>query len=195
MRDSTDIANAIEQVNGIVAAQNAALQSVKTALEGKAAGGGTDKMRLVKTIVLEEAVGSIANFSTDDSGNQFELKTVVVIISGATNGYDTSVGFAIRLWLSPTPNATSQNNGYYSLLGAPIPAAQFSSSIPIGSIVIDLRRNEWESATTNGQVSSYALFAGKNLDDYVIRNIAFSTNNGTNTMGAGTKIQIWGIDA
>lgn len=41
MRDSTDIATAIEQVNGIVAAQNAALQSVKTALEGKAAGGGS----------------------------------------------------------------------------------------------------------------------------------------------------------
>lgn len=41
MRDSPDIAHAIEQVNGIVAAQNAALQSVKTALEGKAAVGGS----------------------------------------------------------------------------------------------------------------------------------------------------------
>lgn len=39
-RNSTNIATAIEQVNGIVAAQAVALAQIKSALQGKAAGSG-----------------------------------------------------------------------------------------------------------------------------------------------------------
>ena len=61
MRDSTDIANAIEQVNGIVAAQNVALQSVKTALEEKTA-GGTD----ISLGVTGASVGDIVKVKAVD---------------------------------------------------------------------------------------------------------------------------------
>lgn len=74
MRDSTDIANAIEQVNGIVAAQNVALQSVKTALEGKAAGGGSGSTtyKLLCEQTLTEAVNSVS-WTTDKGGNAFDF--------------------------------------------------------------------------------------------------------------------------
>lgn len=71
MRDSTDIATAIEQVNGIVAAQNAALQSVKTALEGKAA-GSTD----VSLGVTGARVGDIVKVkAVDENGKPTEWET------------------------------------------------------------------------------------------------------------------------
>ena len=40
MRDSTDIAHAIEQVNGIVSSQTAALAELKVLVQTKAAGSG-----------------------------------------------------------------------------------------------------------------------------------------------------------
>lgn len=71
MRDSTDIANAIEQVNGIVAAQNAALQSVKTALEEKAA-GSTD----ISLGVTGAAVGDIVKVkAVDENGKPTEWES------------------------------------------------------------------------------------------------------------------------
>ena len=153
------------------------------------------KMRLIKSITIEEAVSGIASFNTDDDGNAFSLKAITVIIKGK-NGVDETKSLNCRVWISNTDTASGITNMVFSSIGNPYIEPNTTVGTDSTIAIVDLRRNAMEIIVMQGNNNTqYRCYPPASLDAYNIKSIALATNNNNTTYGVGTKIEIWGMDA
>lgn len=154
------------------------------------------KMRLIKSITIEEAVSGIASFNTDDDGNAFSLKAITVIIKGK-NGVDETKSLNCRVWISNTDTASGTTNREFSSIGDPYIEPLTTAGTDSTIAIVDLRRNAMEIIAMQGNNNTqYRHYPPASLDAFTIKSIAFSTNNTNETSyGVGTKIEVWGVDA
>ena len=155
---------------------------------------GLPRMRLIKSITIEEAVVEIASFNTDDNGNRFSLKALTVIFNGK-NGVDETKALSCRVWISNTDTANGTTNRDFSIVNPYIePKTTVGTNATIA--IVDLRRMAFEIIAMQGNNNTqYRQYPLANLNA-TIKSIMFSTNNRNETsFGVGTKIEVWGIDA
>lgn len=153
--------------------------------------------RLIKRIMLEEETATIDAFTTDEDGNEFNLRDIVVVSSNLTRGEsstDTSGGH-IRVWVSTKNFYNAFANSSIFTSNAYI-CPDYLSNISNGiyaAVHLFGTVACCEENKADGTMRKRFYVAAKG--DFIQR-IAFSTNNANRvTMAPGTIIEVWGVDA
>lgn len=163
------------------------------------AADNTENLRLIKAITLTEDVSAFDTFTTDDNGNSFALKKLVflcdcVAASGATKGGE------IRVWLSKS-SGNPNNNRDWSLRNTYM-QPQYSTSKCFTFLSVELFPELKVAKTFVSSGASSPHFAATKTDNpiwertYVIdafRSFAFQIEGAA--LGAGSSIEVWGVDA
>ena len=166
-----------------------------TEWEAADAASGND-WRLIKTITLQEDVGVIDAFTTDDAGNEFSLSAVKVVSDNTALGESsTATTGAIRVWLSKR-NTNNAFNMRDILPGNAFIELSFPENTTIG-LFGELKKHGCVATVVhNLKGGALSIWERRCSEENNIERIAFTTGNATTTLiGAGTILYVWGIDA
>ena len=159
----------------------------------------TENLRLIKAITLTEDVSAFDAFNTDENGNGFALKKLVflcdcVAASGATKGG------SIRVWLSKSSGNPRDNRDWSRRNTYMQP--QYSTSKCFTFLSVELFPELKVAKTFVSSGASSPHYAATKTDDPVwertyaidaFRSFAFQIEGAA--LGAGSSIEVWGVDA
>ena len=151
--------------------------------------------RLIKRIILEEETATIDSFTTDEDGNEFNLRDVIIVSGNLTIGESsTASSGVIRVWVSTKGGSGISNSTIFPNNAYVQPnITTNSNAVLFAAVHLFGEGGYFEASAENGSLRERQHL--KTTGNY-IQMVGFSTGNpSTLTMAAGTIIEVWGADA